>query len=159
ANGKQTGIKISYSPLNVSFHGEVWTPNRSNSPDQNYFSLLEFLQGKKQAKSTFSLSLIPSAQAQNPPRNTDVGEETLASGILGRAAGFVAGSIATIVLITTAPAWVPAGLGVLGAYALGIGGGAAIGAYFGHKSGAAKDKEERDLVCKILSGDFDMHCG
>lgn len=61
-DGKKTGIVVlSYSPLKVKFQGRIWSSKPSATGDDNYRSLVKFIE-KPKTFSWFSL-IIPQAKA------------------------------------------------------------------------------------------------
>jgi hypothetical protein len=68
-DGKKSGLKIvSYAPLKIKLNGKMWSPKSHATTDQNYFSLVQFLEPKqaagaiKRGSAIFTL-LLPQAHA------------------------------------------------------------------------------------------------
>lgn len=143
--GKATGVRItSYSPLNVEYKGQVWSYDKSQAADTNYFHLISVLEGKQQHG--VSSLWLPSAYAQS-------NEQTVNGAILGTVLGGMAGILLGGVLSIVVP---PLGIGM--AYAGGVLVGANIGLVWAVVAGNKADKEYNALVDQLLKAPFLLAC-
>lgn len=89
-DGKETGLRfLSYSPMKIKYQGRIWTPQSHATADDNYKSLVRFLE-KPRVFSWISL-IVPEAKAFWGAPNMGMG--ALSGSIIGVFGGMTLGML------------------------------------------------------------------
>jgi hypothetical protein len=163
-DGQATGIRItSWSPMNISFKGKIWSYSKEKTPDQNYFSLVDFIQPN--AKTSAYDLFIPKAHADDSGLVDRKSTRYIGTGVGIFAGGYGALMIASAVLaagVVTAPVTVPvlaatSGLIILGA-AVGMIAGGAIGNKEGDALAIKFNRNRVKMTQNLLASEPIFHC-